>query len=219
MIMGAHGGRSSISAPTGSIGDIAVSPSNPDVIYVGSGEGLHRPDLGVGDGIFKSTRRRQRGSTSVSPTFSRSAASSSTRRIQTSCFVAGMGHPFGPNDERGIFRTARWRPHLGEGALRRPATPAADRSSSMSRTQPSSTRRSGIIAKHRGRTATSPERTAACTSPPTAGRPGEAGGRTAGRRARPRTDQLRYRRQRSAPHLRAGAGAAESRRLSLERWR
>ena len=40
------------SASTGSVGDVAVAPSNPDVIYVGSGEGLHRPDLGVGDGIF-----------------------------------------------------------------------------------------------------------------------------------------------------------------------
>src|SRR5262245_40670855 len=42
------------SAPTGSVGDIGVSWSNPDIIYVGTGEGLHRPDLGVGDGIFKS---------------------------------------------------------------------------------------------------------------------------------------------------------------------
>jgi hypothetical protein len=41
--------------PTGSIGDIVVSPSNPNVIYVGSGEGLQRPDLSVGDGIYKST--------------------------------------------------------------------------------------------------------------------------------------------------------------------
>src|SRR3989440_6958240 len=41
--------------PTGSVGAIAVSVSNPDVIYVGSGEGLHRPDLSVGDGIYKST--------------------------------------------------------------------------------------------------------------------------------------------------------------------
>jgi hypothetical protein len=41
-------------APTGSVGDIAVSPSQPEVIYVGTGEGLHRPDLSVGDGIFKS---------------------------------------------------------------------------------------------------------------------------------------------------------------------
>ncbi len=44
-------------APTGSVGDIAVSPSQPEVIYVGTGEGLHRPDLSVGDGIFKSRKR------------------------------------------------------------------------------------------------------------------------------------------------------------------
>src|SRR5881296_2268452 len=41
--------------PTGSIGDIAAAPSNPNVIYVGSGEGVQRPDLSVGDGIYKST--------------------------------------------------------------------------------------------------------------------------------------------------------------------
>ena len=41
--------------PTGSIGAIAVAPSNPDIIYVGSGEGLQRPDLSTGDGIYKST--------------------------------------------------------------------------------------------------------------------------------------------------------------------
>src|SRR6266853_920928 len=38
---------------TGSIGALAVAPSNPDIIYVGSGEGLQRPDLSVGDGMFK----------------------------------------------------------------------------------------------------------------------------------------------------------------------
>ena len=41
--------------PTGSIGALAVAPSNPDVIYVGSGEGLRRPDLSTGDGIYRST--------------------------------------------------------------------------------------------------------------------------------------------------------------------
>src|SRR5688500_18416553 len=41
--------------PTGSIGAIAVSPSNPNIVYVGSGEGLQRPDLSTGDGIYKST--------------------------------------------------------------------------------------------------------------------------------------------------------------------
>ena len=40
---------------TGSIGALAVAPSNPNVVYAGSGEGLQRPDLSVGDGIYKST--------------------------------------------------------------------------------------------------------------------------------------------------------------------
>lgn len=92
-------------APTGSVGDLAVSPSNPKVIYVGTGEGLHRPDLGVGDGIFKSTDGggswthvglgdvQQVGRLVVHPT------------DPNIVFVAGMGHPYGPNEERGVFRT------------------------------------------------------------------------------------------------------------------
>ena len=40
--------------PTQSIGAVAVAPSDPNVVYVGSGEGLQRPDLSVGDGIYKS---------------------------------------------------------------------------------------------------------------------------------------------------------------------
>lgn len=92
-------------APTGSIGDIAVSPSHPDVIYVGSGEGLHRPDLGVGDGIFKSTDGgktwehvgladvQQVGRLIVHPA------------NPDIVFVAGLGHPYGPNEQRGVFRS------------------------------------------------------------------------------------------------------------------
>jgi hypothetical protein len=41
--------------PTGSIGALAIAPSDPRIIYVGSGEGLRRPDLSVGDGIYKSS--------------------------------------------------------------------------------------------------------------------------------------------------------------------
>ena len=41
--------------PPGSIGAIAVAPSDPNIVYVGSAEGLARPDLSVGDGIYKST--------------------------------------------------------------------------------------------------------------------------------------------------------------------
>jgi len=39
--------------PTGSIGALAIASSNPEIIYVGSGEGLRRPDLSVGDVIYK----------------------------------------------------------------------------------------------------------------------------------------------------------------------
>src|SRR5262245_4980479 len=40
---------------TGSIGAIAVAPSNPSIIYVGTGAGIIRPDLAIGDGVYKST--------------------------------------------------------------------------------------------------------------------------------------------------------------------
>src|SRR5207237_5831825 len=41
--------------PTQSIGALAIAPSDPKIIYVGSGEGLRRPDLSTGDGIYKSS--------------------------------------------------------------------------------------------------------------------------------------------------------------------
>ena len=44
--------------PTGSVGALAVAPSDPNIIYVGSGEGLQRPDLATGDGVYKSTDRK-----------------------------------------------------------------------------------------------------------------------------------------------------------------
>ena len=40
---------------TGSVGDVAVAESNPNVVYVGCGEGIQRPDLSIGDGVYKST--------------------------------------------------------------------------------------------------------------------------------------------------------------------
>ena len=90
---------------TGSIGDVAVAPSNPNVIYVASGEGLHRPDLSVGNGMYKSTDAgktwthlglsdgQQIGGISIDPT--------NENRV----FAAVLGHPYGPNTERGVYRT------------------------------------------------------------------------------------------------------------------
>ncbi|HZT78506.1 MAG TPA: hypothetical protein VFA27_17790 [Vicinamibacterales bacterium] len=91
--------------PTQSIGVVAVAPSDPNIVYVGSGEGLQRPDLSVGDGIYKSTDAgttwthlglrdaRQIGALIVDP--------GDPNRV----FVAALGHPYGPNDERGVFRS------------------------------------------------------------------------------------------------------------------
>jgi photosystem II stability/assembly factor-like uncharacterized protein len=91
--------------PTGSIGALAVAPSNPDIIYVGSGEGLQRPDLSTGDGIYKSIDAgktwqhlglrdaQQIGAIIVDP------------RNPDRLFVAVLGHPYGPNEERGVFRS------------------------------------------------------------------------------------------------------------------
>ncbi|HUI84089.1 MAG TPA: glycoside hydrolase [Candidatus Binatia bacterium] len=92
--------------PTGSIGAIAVAPSDPNVVYVGSGEGLHRPDLSVGDGIYKSSdagatwthlglrEGQQISQLAVDP------------RDPNRLFAAVAGHPYGPNPERGIYRSS-----------------------------------------------------------------------------------------------------------------
>lgn len=92
-------------APTGSIGDIGVSWSNPDIIYVGTGEGLHRPDLGVGDGIFKSTDGGQSWTHVGLPDVQQVGRLVVHPTNPDIVFVAGLGHPYGPNTERGIFRT------------------------------------------------------------------------------------------------------------------
>ena len=92
-------------APTGSVGDLAVSVSNPDIIYVGTGEGLHRPDLAVGDGMFKTTDGGQSwkhiGLEDVQQV-SRVIIHPENNDV---VYVAGMGHPYGSNEMRGVFRT------------------------------------------------------------------------------------------------------------------
>lgn len=91
--------------PTGSVGDVVVAPSNPNTIYVASGEGIQRPDLSIGNGIYKSTDGgktwintgirdgQQIGGLAIDP------------QNENRVFAAVLGHPYGPNTERGIFRT------------------------------------------------------------------------------------------------------------------
>lgn len=91
--------------PTGSIGDIAIAESNPDIIYAGSGEGLQRPDLSVGDGIYKSTDGgktwKNMGLRDAQQIGGMAVDSKNPDRI----FVAALGHPYGPNTERGVYRS------------------------------------------------------------------------------------------------------------------
>ncbi|HEY1912817.1 MAG TPA: hypothetical protein VGG73_17960 [Vicinamibacterales bacterium] len=91
--------------PTGSVGSIAVAPSDPNVIYVGSGEGLARPDLSVGDGIYKST--------DAGKTWTHLGLRDGQQipyiivdpKNPNRLFVAVLGHPYGPNEERGVYRS------------------------------------------------------------------------------------------------------------------
>jgi photosystem II stability/assembly factor-like uncharacterized protein len=90
---------------TSAIGSLAVSPSNPNIVYVGTGEACLRGNISHGDGVYKTLDggktwkniglrdSRAIGKVIVNPTNPDIA------------FVAALGHPYGPNPERGIFRT------------------------------------------------------------------------------------------------------------------
>ncbi len=89
--------------PIGSIGALALAPSNSKVIYVGTGEADMRSDIAQGDGMYKSTDggktfdhiglgdSQQIGRILVDP------------RDADRVLVAALGHPYGPNTERGVF--------------------------------------------------------------------------------------------------------------------
>src|SRR5438067_10108605 len=94
-------GRSDIA----SVGAIAVAPSDPNVIYVGAGEADWREDLTYGDGMWRSTDGGETW---------RQLGLADTRHIATVrvdpanadvVYVAAMGHAFGPNPVRGVFRS------------------------------------------------------------------------------------------------------------------
>jgi len=91
--------------PSQSIGAIAVAPSDHNIIYVASGEGLHRPDLSVGNGIYKSTDAGKTWSHLGLRDGQQVPALVVDPRDPNKVFAAVLGHPYGPNQERGIFRS------------------------------------------------------------------------------------------------------------------
>ncbi|HZR78345.1 MAG TPA: hypothetical protein VFA58_04010, partial [Chthoniobacterales bacterium] len=91
--------------PTASVGAIAVATSNPDIVYVGSGEGLHRPDLSIGDGIYKSSDAGRTWTHLGLPDAQQIAQLAVDPKDPGKVFVAVAGHPYGPNAERGVYRS------------------------------------------------------------------------------------------------------------------
>lgn len=93
------------SQPVASIGAVAVAPSDPNVLYVGSGEADMRSDISYGNGVYKSTDAGQTWVHLGLP---------DTRQIgqilvdpldPNVVFVAALGHAYGPNGERGVYRS------------------------------------------------------------------------------------------------------------------
>ncbi len=93
------------SESTGSIGAIAVAPSDPRVIYVGTGAGIIRPDLATGNGLYKSSDAGRTWTRLGLADSQMIAAIDVDQRDPNRFFVAALGHPYGPSAERGVFRS------------------------------------------------------------------------------------------------------------------
>ncbi len=88
-----------------SLGDIALEPNNPDVIWVGTGEANTRNSVSFGDGVYKSTdggKTWQHLGLKETMHISRVIIHPQNPHV---VFVAAIGHAYGPNEERGVFMT------------------------------------------------------------------------------------------------------------------
>ena len=88
-----------------SIGAVAVAESNPDVVYIGGGETQLRGSITQGDGVYKST---DAGKTWKHMGLKETQAISRIRihpENENLVYVAALGHPYGDNEERGVFRS------------------------------------------------------------------------------------------------------------------
>jgi len=88
-----------------SIGAIAVAPTDPNTVYVGSGEADMRSDIQQGDGMYRSTDGGKTWSHIGLEDTRQIAKILVSRTDSKTLFVAALGHQFGPNKQRGIFKS------------------------------------------------------------------------------------------------------------------
>ena len=105
--------------PVGSIGALAIAPSDPKVIYVGSGEADMRSDIAQGNGMYRSVDAGKHWAKIGLDDSQQIGKILVDSRDANTVFVAALGHPYGPNAERGVFRSrdggAHWKRVLGKG--------------------------------------------------------------------------------------------------------
>src|ERR1051325_1361504 len=90
---------------THSIGDIAIAPSDPNIVWIGTGEANNRQSSSFGDGIYKSVdagKTFTKMGLEDSQTIARIVIDPKDPNI---VYVAVLGHLFGPNKERGVYKT------------------------------------------------------------------------------------------------------------------
>ncbi|MBE0649903.1 MAG: hypothetical protein IH595_03580 [Bacteroidales bacterium] len=93
------------SVGSGSIGAIAIAPSNPDIVWVGTGESFNARYSYGGKGIYKSTNAGKTWQFMGLKDSQHIAAIQIDPKNPNVVYVAVMGHLFTPNEERGIFKT------------------------------------------------------------------------------------------------------------------
>jgi len=90
---------------TVSVGDVTIAPSHPDIVWVGTGEATCRNSVTIGDGVYKSTdggKTWQNMGLKETRHISRIVINPGDPNI---VYVAAMGHLWGPNEDRGVYKT------------------------------------------------------------------------------------------------------------------